>query len=105
MRWRRRWRDADSVVFLQRPGLPWDSDTVTRAMDGPRRGASIVDALLETLSAQVRPGDHVVFMSNGGFEDAPRRFVDALRAETGISGDALRRRHWLHSQHGPTVDP
>jgi UDP-N-acetylmuramate: L-alanyl-gamma-D-glutamyl-meso-diaminopimelate ligase len=26
----------------------------------------------------VQPGDHVVFMSNGGFENAPRRFVEAL---------------------------
>jgi len=25
-----------------------------------------------------RPGDHVVFMSNGGFEGAPRRALAAL---------------------------
>jgi len=31
------------------------------------------------LLAQARPGDHVVFMSNGGFENAPRRFANALR--------------------------
>ena len=30
------------------------------------------------LAARVRRGDHVVFMSNGGFEDAPRRLLAAL---------------------------
>ena len=31
------------------------------------------------LRALVRSGDHVVFMSNGGFDGAPRRFHAALR--------------------------
>ena len=26
----------------------------------------------------LRPGDHVIFMSNRGFENAPRRFFEAL---------------------------
>jgi UDP-N-acetylmuramate: L-alanyl-gamma-D-glutamyl-meso-diaminopimelate ligase len=30
------------------------------------------------LRAEARAGDHVVFMSNGGFEGASRRFVVAL---------------------------
>jgi len=38
------------------------------------------DALLAALAARVRPGDHVVFMSNGGFDGAPRRFVARLGA-------------------------
>ena len=72
--------DADQVLFLQRPGLPWDPGRVTRALAGRGHVAPSVDALLEALIFAVRPGDHVVFMSNGGFEDAPRRFADALRA-------------------------
>jgi UDP-N-acetylmuramate: L-alanyl-gamma-D-glutamyl-meso-diaminopimelate ligase len=32
------------------------------------------------LRSEARAGDHVVFMSNGGFENAPRRFVAALSA-------------------------
>jgi UDP-N-acetylmuramate: L-alanyl-gamma-D-glutamyl-meso-diaminopimelate ligase len=38
-----------------------------------------VDALLAALQAQARAGDHVVFMSNGGFDGAPRRFLAALQ--------------------------
>ncbi|MGN2251418.1 UDP-N-acetylmuramate:L-alanyl-gamma-D-glutamyl-meso-diaminopimelate ligase [Frateuria edaphi] len=70
--------DADAVVFLHRPELPWDAARVTEALQGRGRTAPTVDALVEALRAQARPGDHVVFMSNGGFENAPRRFVDAL---------------------------
>ena len=33
----------------------------------------------DALTARVRAGDHVVFMSNGGFDGAPRRFLAALR--------------------------
>jgi UDP-N-acetylmuramate: L-alanyl-gamma-D-glutamyl-meso-diaminopimelate ligase len=70
---------ADSVVFLHRPELPWDAKRVTDALQG--RGAAVptVDALVSALRTQARAGDHVVFMSNGGFENAPRRFVEALR--------------------------
>jgi UDP-N-acetylmuramate: L-alanyl-gamma-D-glutamyl-meso-diaminopimelate ligase len=72
-------RDADAVVFLQRPELPWNAERVTASLHGRGRAAASVDALIAALREQVRAGDHVIFMSNGGFENAPRRFVEALR--------------------------
>jgi UDP-N-acetylmuramate: L-alanyl-gamma-D-glutamyl-meso-diaminopimelate ligase len=72
--------DADAVVFLHRPGLPWDAQRVTDALAGRGSTAPSVDALLAALRAQAQPGDHVVFMSNGGFEGAPRRFAELLRS-------------------------
>ncbi len=74
--------DADAVVFLHRPELPWDAHQVTDALGGRGSTAPGVDALIDALRILVRPGDQVVFMSNGGFENAPRRFVEALR--TGV---------------------
>jgi UDP-N-acetylmuramate: L-alanyl-gamma-D-glutamyl-meso-diaminopimelate ligase len=71
--------DADVVVFLQRAELPWDVGHVTAALEGRGTTAATVDALIATLLAQAQPGDLVVFMSNGGFEAAPRRFVEALQ--------------------------
>ncbi|WP_426661370.1 UDP-N-acetylmuramate:L-alanyl-gamma-D-glutamyl-meso-diaminopimelate ligase [Rhodanobacter aciditrophus] len=71
--------DADAVVFLHRPELPWDAQRVTDALHGRGGTAASVDALLAALRAQARPGDYVVFMSNGGFEGAPRRFAELLR--------------------------
>lgn len=71
--------DADAVVFLARPELPWDAAKVVAAVRGEASAVADSGTLLEALVATVRPGDHVVFMSNGGFDDAPRRFLARLR--------------------------
>nr|WP_281273251.1 UDP-N-acetylmuramate:L-alanyl-gamma-D-glutamyl-meso-diaminopimelate ligase [Lysobacter pythonis] len=71
---------ADQVVFLARPELPWDAAKVIAAVPGDAVAVADADALLAALGRRVRPGDHVVFMSNGGFDGAPRRFVARLRA-------------------------
>jgi UDP-N-acetylmuramate: L-alanyl-gamma-D-glutamyl-meso-diaminopimelate ligase len=70
---------ADAVVFLHRPELAWDAGSVVAAVRGDASTAADVDQLLAALRARVRPGDHVVFMSNGGFDAAPRRFLALLR--------------------------
>jgi UDP-N-acetylmuramate: L-alanyl-gamma-D-glutamyl-meso-diaminopimelate ligase len=72
--------DADAVVFLKRAELPWDAARVIGALGGRGAAAPTVDALIAALRSQARSGDHVVFMSNGGFEGAPRRFLAALNS-------------------------
>ena len=71
---------ADEVVFLARPELPWDAGKVIAALTGNGCAVADVDALLAVLHGIVRAGDHVVFMSNGGFDGAPRRCFAALQA-------------------------
>ena len=66
------------MVFLHKPELSWDAARVTGALDGRGHTAPTVDALIGLLREAARAGDHVVFMSNGGFENAPRRFLAAL---------------------------
>jgi UDP-N-acetylmuramate: L-alanyl-gamma-D-glutamyl-meso-diaminopimelate ligase len=70
---------ADVVVFLQRPELAWDAGKVVSGLRGDGVAVADVDALIATLRERVRAGDHVVFMSNGGFDGAPRRFLVALQ--------------------------
>lgn len=70
---------ADAVVFLARPELPWDAAKVIDAVRGDAMAVADTDTLLARLQAQVQAGDHVVFMSNGGFDDAPRRFLALLQ--------------------------
>ena len=69
---------ADAVVFLHRPELAWDAGKVIAAVRGDARTVPDADALIAALVETVREGDHVVFMSNGGFDGAPRRFLAAL---------------------------
>ncbi|GAB3734555.1 UDP-N-acetylmuramate:L-alanyl-gamma-D-glutamyl-me so-diaminopimelate ligase [Luteimonas pelagia] len=69
---------ADAVVFLHRPELAWDAGRVVASLRGDAVAVPDVAALVAALRARVRPGDHVVFMSNGGFDGAPRRFLEAL---------------------------
>ena len=71
---------ADVVVFLARPELPWDASKVVSAVRGDARTVADGDALIAALQGIARSGDHVVFMSNGGFDGAPRRFLVALQS-------------------------
>ena len=73
-------RQADAVVFLHRPELEWDSGRVVAAVRGDAVAVPDADALVAAMLERVGPGDRVVFMSNGGFDDAPRRFLAALQA-------------------------
>ncbi|HEX7324601.1 MAG TPA: UDP-N-acetylmuramate:L-alanyl-gamma-D-glutamyl-meso-diaminopimelate ligase [Rhodanobacteraceae bacterium] len=70
---------ADRVLLLQRPELTWDAHRVTAGLAGRGAIAASVAELVAALAADARAGDHVVFMSNGGFENAPRRFLEVLR--------------------------
>lgn len=70
---------ADAVVFLHRPELAWDAAKVIDAVQGDAHAVPDTDALLAQLGNIARPGDHVVFMSNGGFDGAPRRFLAQLQ--------------------------
>ncbi|MBW8811633.1 MAG: UDP-N-acetylmuramate:L-alanyl-gamma-D-glutamyl-meso-diaminopimelate ligase, partial [Lysobacter sp.] len=74
---------ADVVVFLHRPELAWDAGKVLAGLRGEGVTVADADGLIAALRERVRAGDHVVFMSNGGFDGAPRRFF----AEIGI-GDS-----------------
>lgn len=73
--------DADEVVFLHRAELAWDAGGVVSSLRGDGVAVPDVDTLVDTLVRRAREGDHVVFMSNGGFDGAPRRFLAALQAQ------------------------
>ena len=69
---------ADLTLFLHRPELAWDAGAVISRLHAPGEAVASVDALIARVVDLARPGDHVVFMSNGGFEGAPRRTLAAL---------------------------
>jgi UDP-N-acetylmuramate: L-alanyl-gamma-D-glutamyl-meso-diaminopimelate ligase len=74
---------ADRVWVLTGEGIDWDPVEVLAPLEGAGRVVFRSDDMLEQMLDSVRPGDHVVFMSNGGFDSVPERFCKALRGEDG----------------------
>jgi len=80
-------RDAQ-LVFCYGAGMGWD---VAGAMSGLADKARVVDdfdALIERIAAAARPGDHVLVMSNGGFNGLHRKLVARLAGNLPASGTA-----------------
>jgi len=69
---------ADEVWLYSPPDLGWDIGEVVRSL-GPRaQQASGIEPLVEQLAAGLRPGDHVLIMSNGGFGGLHGKLLAAL---------------------------
>lgn len=69
---------ADRVWLKAGEGINWDPLQALAPLEGRGRVVTRTDDLLEQMLDVVRAGDHVVFMSNGGFDAAPRRFCASL---------------------------
>ncbi len=58
---------ADEVWLYTPADLGWDPSAVLAAFGARGHAAGAVDALARELARSLRPGDHVLIMSNGGF--------------------------------------
>ena len=74
---------ADRVWFHRPPDLGWDLQAVADRLGGRGAVATDVDSLVARLVAELRPGDHVLVMSNGGFGGLHDKLLVALRASSG----------------------
>jgi len=72
---------ADHVWLMAGDAIDWNPHEALAPLDGRGRVVTRSDDLLEQILDAVRPGDHVVFMSNGGFESVPARFCAALNTD------------------------
>jgi UDP-N-acetylmuramate: L-alanyl-gamma-D-glutamyl-meso-diaminopimelate ligase len=71
---------ADAVYLFAPPDLGWDAGAVARAIGSTAATEPTIDGLLARLLAQLRAGDHVLIMSNGGFGGLHKRLLEALQA-------------------------
>ena len=71
---------ADRVWLFQPPGLDWNLDGVAAALGQKARVLGDLPGLVAALAADLRPGDRVLVMSNGGFGGLHERLLAALRA-------------------------
>ena len=70
---------ADHVWLKTGEGIDWDPQVALAPLEGRCKIVTRVDDMLAQIEARLNPGDHVVFMSNGGFEAAPRRLAELLK--------------------------
>jgi len=70
---------ADHVWLKTGEGIDWDPQVALASLEGRCKIVTRADDMLQQMQTSLNPGDHVVFMSNGGFEAAPRRLADYLR--------------------------
>lgn len=70
--------DADEVVWYQPPGLDWSLGGVIAGSPVKASLSDDLDATVAKLAAELGEGDHLVIMSNGGFDGVHQRMLDAL---------------------------
>jgi len=70
---------ADFVWLKTSDGIDWDPQVALAPLEGRCRIVTRVDDMLQQMQSSLKPGDHVVFMSNGGFEAAPGRLAEFLK--------------------------
>ncbi len=74
--------EADQVVALEDPAQGWSLTEALAPLGTRARVFPSVEAILDHLSARLRPGTEVVIMSNGGFGGIHRRLLEALDVGT-----------------------
>ena len=71
-------RSADIAVICQTPDLGWNAAEATAAAHNIRVHES-VESIVAWLEGEARPGDHVLFMSNGSFGGIHLQAAESLR--------------------------
>lgn len=71
---------ADRVLWFRTDATQLDLDAVARDAGTDFAVHSDVDAIIASLCADSRPGDHIIIMSNGGFEGLHGRLLKALQS-------------------------
>ena len=69
---------ADHVWLKAGDGIDWDPNVALAPLEGRFKIVTRADDMLQQIKNNLNPGDHVVFMSNGGFEAAPRKLAEHL---------------------------
>jgi len=74
------WQQADEICLYQPEGLDWSLNDVVAQSRAPANIFSSIDEIIEHLLSQATSGDHILIMSNGGFESIHQRLLEALKA-------------------------
>ncbi len=71
---------ADKVFVFEPAQLDWSMQEVLKLIEKKLSVSNQTSAMIKQLQAESQQGDHIVIMSNGGFENFHQRLVDAIEA-------------------------
>lgn len=71
--------EGAALAFCHTGGLDWDAAAVLAPLGARAHVAPDIDTLVQQVMAAVRPGDHLLCMSNGAFGGVHARLLAALR--------------------------
>ncbi len=75
---------ADRVLLYRPADLGWDLGHVVAELQGRGQAYASVQAIVEAVAAEARAGDHVLVMSNGGFENIHPRLLAELQRRPAV---------------------
>lgn len=75
---------ADKVILLQPEGKLWNLQTVVDQCDGRATSYDNVDQIIQYLVPELKTNDHVLIMSNKGFDGIHQKLLDQLGRLTQI---------------------
>lgn len=75
---------ADDICLFQPEAMDWNLTDVVSQSKVPVSVFSSTDQIIEHVSARAVSGDHILIMSNGGFEAIHQRLLDALETRNAL---------------------
>jgi UDP-N-acetylmuramate: L-alanyl-gamma-D-glutamyl-meso-diaminopimelate ligase len=70
------------VLLFQPPDLGWDLAQVGAALGNKARTLDSVNAMVAALANDLKKDDHVLIMSNGGFDGIHAKLLERLQARS-----------------------
>lgn len=74
-------KTADEIFVFEPDNLGWSLQDVLKPIETKTRICNETSAMIELICNTAKLGDHVVVMSNGGFENIHQRLIDAIESE------------------------
>ncbi len=71
---------ADEVLLCENPALQWDLPALAQTASTLLLIEPNIDQVISHLVENTRPGDQIVIMSNGGFDNIHQRLINAMRS-------------------------
>lgn len=71
--------DADQIYLYQSDAVAWDLEANTEILGNKRSVLNNTESIIEQVLEYAGEGDHIIIMSNGGFEGLHNRLIERLQ--------------------------